>query len=97
VFIPVAVHPSRPLAAALNGENVLVTVQTGRTEGPVLTVPVAAIVTTASGTSYVTVVGAHGKQTQVPVAPGISENGYVQVTPVTTGALAAGDHVAVSG
>ena len=97
VFIPVAVHPSRPLAAALNGENVLVTVQTGRTEGPVLTVPVAAIVTTASGTSYVTVVGAHGKQTQVPVTPGISENGYVQVTPVTTGALAAGDHVAVSG
>ena len=97
VFIPVAVHPSKPLAAGLNGENVLVTVQTGRTEGPVLTVPVAAIVTTASGTSYVTVVGAHGKQTQVPVAPGISENGYVQVTPVTTGALAAGDHVAVSG
>jgi uncharacterized membrane protein YgcG len=97
VFIPVTVHPSKPLAAALNGENVLVTVQTGRTEGPVLTVPVAAIVTTAPGTSYVTVVGAHGKQTQVPVTPGISENGYVQVTPVTAGALAAGDHVAVSG
>jgi peptidoglycan hydrolase-like protein with peptidoglycan-binding domain len=97
VFIPVTVQPSKPLAAALNGENVLVTVQTGRTEGPVLTVPVAAIVTTASGTSYVTVVGAHGKQTEVPVTPGISENGYVQVTPVTPGALAAGDRVAVSG
>jgi peptidoglycan hydrolase-like protein with peptidoglycan-binding domain len=97
VFIPVAVQASKPLAAALNGENVLVTVQTGRTEGPVITVPVAAIVTTASGTSDVTVVGAHGKQTEVPVTPGISENGYVQVTPVTPGALAAGDHVAVSG
>jgi hypothetical protein len=97
VFIPVTVQPSKPLAAALNGENVLVTVQTGRTEGPVLTVPVAAIVTTASGTSDVTVVGAHSKQTEVPVTPGISENGYVQVTPVTPGALAAGDHVAVSG
>ena len=97
VFIPVTVHASTPLAAALNGENVLVTVQTGQTEGPVLTVPVAAIVTTASGTSYVTVVGAHGKQTQVPVTPGISENGYVQVTAVTSGALAAGQHVAVSG
>jgi peptidoglycan hydrolase-like protein with peptidoglycan-binding domain len=97
VFIPVTVHPSNPLAAALNGENVLVTVQTGRTEGPVLTVPVAAIVTTASGTSYVTVVGAHGKQTEVSVTPGISENGYVQVTPVTAGALAAADHVVVSG
>ena len=95
-FIPLAVHPSKPLPAALNGENVLVTVETGQTEGPVLTVPVAAVVTTASGTSYVTVAGAHGKRTQVPVTPGISENGYVQVSPVTAGKLAAGDRVVVS-
>ena len=96
-FVPLTVRPSHALSSALNGENVLVTVQTGQTEGPVLTVPVAAIVTTASGTSYVTVLGAHGKQTEVPVTPGISENGYVQVTPVKSGALAAGDHVVVSG
>ena len=96
-FIPLAVAPSNPLPAALNGENVLVTVDTGRTEGPVLTVPVAAIVTTGSGTSYVTVAGGHGRQAQVAVTPGISENGYVQVTPVTAGKLAAGDSVVVSG
>ena len=96
-FIPLTVRPSRPLPAALDGENVLVTVKTGRTEGPVLTVPVAAIVTTASGTSYVTVIGPHGNRAQVPVTPGISENGYVQVTPVTAGKLAAGDRVVVSG
>jgi HlyD family secretion protein len=96
-FIPLTVTPSHPLASALNGENVLVTVQTGQTEGPVLTVPVAAIVTTASGTSHVTVLGAHGKQADVAVTPGIAENGYVQVTPVKPGALAAGDHVVVSG
>jgi peptidoglycan hydrolase-like protein with peptidoglycan-binding domain len=96
-FLPLTVHPNKPLASALNGENVLVTVETGQTEGPVLTVPVAAIVTTASGTSYVTVVGAQGKQAEVPVTPGISENGYVQVTPLHPGALAAGDHVVVSG
>jgi hypothetical protein len=95
-FIPLTVRPSRPLAAALNGENVLVTVATGKTEGPVLTVPVAAIVTSASGTSYVTVAGARGTQAQVPVTPGISENGYVQVTPARAGALAAGDRVVVS-
>ncbi len=95
--VPLTIRPSAPLAAALNGENVLVTVDTGQTEGPVLTVPVAAIVATASGTSIVTVVGAHGKQTQVPVTPGISENGYVQVTPTTPGALKAGDNVVVSG
>ena len=75
MFIPLAVRPSGPLPAALDGENVLVTVQTGQTEGPVLTVPAAAIVTTASGTSYVTVVGPHGKQAQVPVTPGISRTG----------------------
>jgi len=96
-FIPLAVQPSKPLPATLNGENVLVTVETGQTEGPVLTVPVAAIVTTGSGTSYVTVAGAQGKQTQVPVTPGISENGYVQVTSVTAGKLAAGDSVVVTG
>ena len=96
-FIPLAVQPSKSLPAALNGENVLVTVETGRTEGPVLTVPVAAIVTTGSGTSYVTVARAGGKHTQVQVTPGISENGYVQVTPVTAGKLAAGDSVVVSG
>ena len=96
-FIPLAVAPSKPLPAALNGENVLVTVDTGRTEGPVLTVPVAAIVTTGSGTSYVTVAGGHGQQTQVAVTPGISENGYVQVTPARGSRLVAGDSVVVSG
>ncbi|HEY1616044.1 MAG TPA: peptidoglycan-binding domain-containing protein [Streptosporangiaceae bacterium] len=96
VFLPLTVRPSRSLAAALNGENVLVTVETGRTEGPVLTVPVAAVVTTASGMSYVTVAGAQGRR-QVRVTPGLSENGFVQVTPARTGALAAGEHVVVSG
>jgi peptidoglycan hydrolase-like protein with peptidoglycan-binding domain len=96
-FIPLTVTPSKPLPAALNGENVLVTVETGRTAGLVLTVPVAAIVTTASGTSYVTVAGTNGKQRQVAVTPGISENGYVQVTPVKSGKLAVGDSVVVSG
>jgi peptidoglycan hydrolase-like protein with peptidoglycan-binding domain len=97
VFIPLAVHPAKPLAAALNGENVLVTVETGQTEGPVLTVPVAAIVSTASGTSYVTVAGTRDKQTQVAVTPGLSENGFVQVTPAARDALTAGDRVVVSG
>jgi hypothetical protein len=96
-FVPVNVTPASPLPASLNGHNVLVTVQTGQTEGPVLTVPVAAIVTTASGQSSVTVVGPGGKQTSVPVTPGLSANGYVQVTSLTRGALAAGDNVVVSG
>lgn len=96
-FVPVNVTPASPLPAALNGENVLVTVETGQTEGPVLTVPVAALVTTAAGQSEVTVAGAGGKQTTVPVTPGMSANGYVQVTPRISGALVAGDNVVVSG
>jgi len=43
------------------------------------------------------VVGAHGKQTEVTVTPGISENGFVQVTPAKSGALAGGNRVVVSG
>lgn len=97
LFVPVTVTPGTPLPAALNGENVLVTVLTGQTEGPVLTVPVAAIVTNASGQSSVTVVGKGGAQTRVPVTPGMSENGTVQVTPLTPGALVAGENVVVSG
>jgi peptidoglycan hydrolase-like protein with peptidoglycan-binding domain len=97
LFIPLTVDFSKPLPPALNGENVLVTVETGQTEGPVLTVPVAAIVTSASGPSDVTVVGTRGAQTQIAVTTGISENGYVQITPVAPGALAAGDNVVVSG
>jgi len=96
-FVPLDVRPSAALPAALDGENVLVTVETGQTEGAVLTVPVAAIVTSASGTSYVTIAGAHGRQSNVAVTPGLSENGYVQVTPVTAGSLEAGDNVVVSG
>ncbi len=96
-FVPVNVTTTNPLPAALNGENVLVTVETGQTEGPVLTVPVAALVTTASGQSEVTVVGPGGKQTTVPVTAGMSANGYVQVTPARSGALIAGDNVVVSG
>jgi multidrug efflux pump subunit AcrA (membrane-fusion protein) len=72
-------------------------VQTGQTEGPVLTVPVAAVVTTASGQSSVTVVGQAGKQASVRVTTGLSEDGYVQVSPVAAEALAAGDNVVVSG
>jgi peptidoglycan hydrolase-like protein with peptidoglycan-binding domain len=97
LFVPVTVTPSSPLPAAMNGDNVLVTVQTGQTEGPVLTVPIAAIVTTASGQSSVTVVGSGAQQRTVPVTPGMSANGYVQVTPVTKGSLVAGDNVVVSG
>jgi peptidoglycan hydrolase-like protein with peptidoglycan-binding domain len=93
LFVPVTVAPTTPLPAVLNGENVLVTVETGQSSGAVLAVPVAAIVTTASGRSSVTVVSDGGIQRSVPVTVGMSAGGYVQVT----GALEAGDAVVVGG
>ena len=94
-YIPVTITPNAPLPAALNGENVLVTVQTNESTGAVLAVPVAAIFTKATGQTDVTVVGAGGKQTNVPVTTGVTANGYVQVTPTVAGALVAGDNVVV--
>lgn len=102
-YTPVVVTPDQALPAALNGENVRVTIETGSSTGPVLTVPVASIFTTASGQTEVTVVSGSGadlKQTNVAVTTGVSADGYVQVTPVTPATpavLAAGDNVAVGG
>ena len=63
-----------------------------------LTVPVAAIVTTASGTSYVTVAGAHGKRTEVRGhARPVGERLRPGDPGARSGALAAGDRVVVSG
>ena len=73
VRVPLTVRPTTALAAALNGENVLVTVDTGQTEGPVLTVPVAAVVATASGASFVTVAGARGGRD-----PGAGDAGHLR-------------------
>jgi HlyD family secretion protein len=96
-FVPVNITPDTPLPEALNGANVLVTVETAQTSDRVLTVPVAAIVTAASGQSQVTVAEPGGKQVNVPVTPGLSANGHVQVTPARKGALQVGDNVVVSG
>jgi hypothetical protein len=63
------------------------------TRAPVLAVPVAALYTTASGQTVVTVI-AHGRRTGVPVQVGVEIGGYVPVRPLH-GALAAGDRVLV--
>jgi HlyD family secretion protein len=94
-FIPMPVTLDGALSAAWSGENVRVTVDTGSSAGAVLTVPVAAIFTTASGQTEVTTVSASGAQTNVPVSTGVTANGYTQVTALDGGTLKAGDNVAV--
>jgi multidrug efflux pump subunit AcrA (membrane-fusion protein) len=64
------------------------------TNAPVLAVPVAALYTTASGQTVVTVM-AHGIRTDVPVRVGAETGGYVPVRPLHGTTLAAGDRVLV--
>jgi peptidoglycan hydrolase-like protein with peptidoglycan-binding domain len=80
----------------LNGVNLRVTVPVKSTGGPVLAVPVAALVTGADGTVTVRVDGDRGaaRDRSVRVAVGLSADGYAQVTPVDAG-LAEGELVVV--
>jgi hypothetical protein len=90
---PLTVTPTGGLGTSWLGQNVRLTVTTAATSGPVLVVPSAAVSTDANSTTTVTVLAADGGRRRVPVAPGITTGGYVEVAPVTPGALQAGDKV----
>ncbi|MEV6864031.1 peptidoglycan-binding protein [Streptosporangium subroseum] len=78
---------------------VTVKISVGATESAVLTVPVAAVVTSADGRPRVQVeLPGGGDQTgDVEVRTGLTADGTVEVTPVKPGALKEGDRVVVSG
>ncbi len=95
VYVPLTVTPSTPLPATLNGQNVRVTVLTGSSTTPVLSVPVAAVFTTSAGRTSVTKVDAAGQRSTVTVAEGATDRGFVAVTPDDGGELKAGDQVVV--
>ncbi|GAB7049164.1 hypothetical protein JCM9534A_42900 [Catenuloplanes indicus JCM 9534] len=84
-------------AAALAGQSVQVRITVGDTGGEVLTVPVAAIFTASDGQSRVTVQTGTGQTRDVPVEPGLTADGNVEVRVRDGAALAAGDRVVVSG
>jgi hypothetical protein len=76
----VKVTPSQPLQAKLNGENVQLTIVAASSGDKVLAVPSSALSTGADGLTSVTErVGA--EQRRIPVAVGVSGDGFVQVTP----------------
>ncbi len=95
VYVPLTVTPSTPLPATLNGQNVRVTVLTGSSTTPVLSVPVAAVFTTSAGRTSVTKVDAAGQRSTVTVTEGATDRGFVAVTPDDGGELKAGDQVVV--
>jgi peptidoglycan hydrolase-like protein with peptidoglycan-binding domain len=86
-------RPVRPLAQRLLGRQADAVIVIAVTRAPVLAVPVAALYTTASGQSVVTVI-THGRRVNIPVQVGTETGGYVPVRPVH-GTLAPGNRVLV--
>jgi hypothetical protein len=92
--IPVTVTLTRPSAArSFDQAPVTVYITTASSPGPVLAVPVAALLAQSSGGYAVEVIGAGNSQRLVPVSVGIfnDNSGLVQVT----GALTPGQRVVV--
>ncbi|WP_283133602.1 peptidoglycan-binding protein [Rhizohabitans arisaemae] len=85
---------SGPLRA-LTGSAVTATVQVGASAGKVLTVPVAAVFTSADGTARVKLQTGENATKDVPIVAGLAADGNVEVKPVEQGALKEGDRVVV--
>ncbi|GAB7037116.1 MULTISPECIES: efflux RND transporter periplasmic adaptor subunit [Catenuloplanes] len=96
--IPLQLKPDdAKAAAAFAGQSVQVRITVGDTGGEVLAVPVAAIFTAADGQSRVTVQTGTGQTRDVPVEPGLTADGNVEVRVRDGAELAEGDRVVVSG
>jgi peptidoglycan hydrolase-like protein with peptidoglycan-binding domain len=94
LYVAIGVRPDRQLPMSLVGQDVSLTVASARSAGPVLAVPEAAVFAGADGGTYVTkLVGA--ARIKVAVRVGMSGSGLLQVTPLSSGALSAGDRVAI--
>jgi peptidoglycan hydrolase-like protein with peptidoglycan-binding domain len=92
----VLVRSRRTLPQRLVGAGVRLTIEAPVTAGPVLTVPVAAIVTAVHGRpAHVVVVTAARRRVVVPIITGPVADGLVAVQPVHTGGLRPGDRVLI--
>lgn len=93
---PAVITPDALLPDSLTGANVRVTITSASTEGPALIVPLAAVSSSADGTTRVSVVdGPNGAPVDVEVEAGMSADGFVVIEPVVAGAVDAGDLVVV--
>ncbi|GIJ60273.1 peptidoglycan-binding protein [Virgisporangium aurantiacum] len=89
-YLPVVVTPAGPLDAQWAGRDVRLVIVAAQTAGEVLVVPLSAVSSAADGTTSVsTVDGA-----RIPVTPGLSGDGFVEVVP-REGGLEPGDRVVV--
>lgn len=81
--------------AELTGAAVRITIAVTSTGADVLAIPVAALSVGSDGTSRVQVAGRNGSVRTVPVEPGLSAEGFVEVAASSGGRLAEGDRVVV--
>ncbi|MFJ8012776.1 peptidoglycan-binding protein [Streptomyces sp. NPDC096339] len=89
------VRADQPLPAAFAGQDVRLTIESAATDGEALVVPVTAVSASPDGQTLVTAVSTDGTQRRIPVRTGTSGDGYVAVTPVKNGDLAAGARVVI--
>jgi multidrug efflux pump subunit AcrA (membrane-fusion protein) len=90
------ITPDQPLPQELSGANLRVTITAASTESKSLVVPLAAVSSSADGSTRVsTVASTNATPVDVPVTAGLSADGFVAVEPTTAGALSEGDLVVV--
>ncbi|CAL9665707.1 hypothetical protein SUDANB15_07188 [Streptomyces sp. enrichment culture] len=92
--VPVQISVPTGTLAENAAESAKVTIEVGSSEGEVLTVPLAALHTSAGGKARVQVVRG-GEVADVAVEAGLSADGRVEVTPSSGAALKPGDQVVV--
>ncbi|MEV0277389.1 peptidoglycan-binding protein [Streptomyces sp. NPDC050610] len=92
--VPVQISVPAGKLAKNAAESAKVTIEVGSSHGKVLTVPVAALHTSADRKARVQV-ERDGKVVDVPVEAGLSADGQVEVTPASGATLKPGDQVVV--
>ncbi|WP_234315353.1 peptidoglycan-binding protein [Streptomyces globisporus] len=87
------VEPARELPSGLAGQEVRLTIEAASTDGKALVVPVTAVSAGVDGKTVVTTVDGTGRQERIEVRTGTTGDGFVEVVPLTPGALKEGDEV----
>ena len=91
---PLLVTSNTSLPAKFGGQDVRLTIQTARTAGPVLVVPISAVYAGADGRVSVLKQLSNGQTARIEVSAGVSGDGFVEVKPVSA-SLSPGDLVVV--
>jgi multidrug efflux pump subunit AcrA (membrane-fusion protein) len=90
------ITPDQPLPPELSGANLRVTITAASTESESLVVPLAAVSSSADGSTRVSTIDSpNGAPADVPVTAGLSADGLVAVEPTKAGELSEGDLVVV--